>query len=218
MFDDIYTRDADDGRGKSCILPFFGFVRSSGSREYTQGVYVPDPNAWSGQSKMYKTHSKETEHFSRHLKPSGKEAELEKQFVDLCANKKHYQRKAYGLDGSFITVNPWRMPHIPTSVEEYYIYRPLRLHRLTPKLALLWLFSGPLFLILPWITFFIFLLRKIINGIERILAKIHPYSKMSPKEKEWWRQNYFRYMKRVYGRKAGAILQEYAILRGYDRI
>ncbi len=231
-FKNSYRHTLDrDGKGKkgpnSCILPFFGFDYGSDTDSYTQGVYISDPNERSGQRKVYGTHSLEVEVFSRKRTPEGKTLELEERFIHLASNSE----------------DPWKMPYIHTSLQKFYedvIVPP----SITSFGCVTGIILSVLWFIFYKFTFppmekmfgydmgcvmFVFVAPIVIclalsalGGIVDLIKKAakksaKKYYELTDEEKKEVQQKYFANMNERYGEKAGAILKEYAILKGYDR-
>ena len=233
MFHQSYRNTLDrDGKGKkgstSCILPFFGFRYGSDTDSYTQGVYISDSNEISGQRKVYGTHSLEVEVFSRSSAPTGRAKELEDKFISLA--------KARGYE------NPWNMPYIPTSLRDYYNNNERSSY--TAVGCFLSIVPIILWFVLYRFTFppvearfgyntgcvvFVFgipiaicvgtsLLGGIVDLIRKLVHKAPPkYCDLTSEQRAAAREKYFAHMVDRYGSDAGAVLKEYAILKGYDR-
>ena len=228
-FTQSYRNTLDrDGKGKkgekSCILPFFGFSYESDTSSYTQGVYVSDSDTLSGQRKVYRTHSLDVEVFSRNCTPEGRAKELEDRFIALAKKD-----------------DPWKMPYIPTSLREFYYDHMCTscatvgclvgivltvlwfiLYRFTfPPIEAMFgydtgcavfVFGAPITLCVGTLIF-----GAIVDFIRKLTHTAPPeYWALTVAEKAVAREKYFTYMTDRYGSEAGAVLKEYAILKGYD--
>ena len=211
------------------ILPFFGFERDKETNFRSRGVYVSDANALSGKSKVYRRESYEEDVLVRKVTPTGKAWDLEAKFIQLASP----------FDGK-------RLPYISTSVKDFYcaeqrhklgLFRPV-FKTIAKILIGIWLLSYsytfPLFkqqfgydvgcvLFVFAVPGLLFLIGWLIDMIRENLYDRHlnemkdGYSKLSGAQKEELRQQYFADMEKQYGKEAGAVLKEYAILKGYDR-
>ena len=229
-FNQSYRNTLDrDGKGKkgakSCILPFFGFSYGSDTTSYTQGVYISDPDTLSGQRKVYGTHSLDVEVFSRNHIPEGRAKELEDRFIALVKKD-----------------DPWKMPYIPTSLCEYYNDHERSSYAavgcivgivLTVLWFVLYSFTFPpieaMFGYDTGCVVFVFgapialcvgtlILGAIADLIRKLAHKAPPeYWELTAAEKASAKEKYFAHMADRYGSEAGAVLKEYAILKGYDQ-
>lgn len=223
-----FDRKYPDSSKWSFILPFFGFEREKETNYRSRGVYVSDANALSGKSKVYRSESYEEDVFVRKVNPTGRLCELEEKFIQYASP----------FDGKYL-------PFICTSLKDFYCFECVKTRAFRPVfktvskiLIVLWLLSysytfplfeqqfgrdvgsvlfvfavpGALFLI-GWL---IDMFRENIH--DRHLSEMrNGYSKLNGTQKEELRQQYFADMEKKYGTAAGAVLREYAILKGYDR-
>ena len=233
-FEQNYTRRLNRGSNsykgkKSSILPFFGFSYFTEDIPYTQTVWVEDRKSRTGKSSISRTEYDKEEGFERLHTPPEKMAELEDRFLAL-------------KNGT----NPLDMPYIPLSVKEYYEQSrfPGETEAGTgcvvgclPGILWLILYSHTYPLVIRWFgeaewnsALFVFgfpigfcLVSGLIGGIVQIFRRIKygkrpDYCDLPEEKKKKLREDYLAYMKKKYGEKAGAVLQEYAILKEYDHI
>lgn len=224
-FNNRYTRTLERSGGyhkgqKSTILPFFGFKYETSETPYTQTVWVSDSYSRTGRSAVSNTEYDKHEHFVRTETAS----DLERRFCALIDKPNR---------------DIWYTTYIPTSVQEYYENLCTAEKTGRKKGCLFAVVS--FFLVLVVVSGF---LKNVIDDdirgllligvptafglfgkfldiskekrVESYLNK-HPYHSLSAEAKERMRKSYFAYMTAVYGAEAGAILQEYAKLKGYDR-
>lgn len=225
-------RSNDSYKGeKACILPFFGFQYETSKSSYTQNVWINDSYSITGKRVVSGTEYDYHEHFFRKQSPKGKALELEDRFIN---SKKNTQS------------DPLKMPYIPLSLREYYAndvsfsgeYESgvgcgvgcigsviwLLLYTFTYPLVVRWfgeteytsmifVFGFPLGFCLISLAF-----ASIVQAIRRISHGKKPgYDELTDKEKENVRNKYFTTMENIYGKEAGAILQEYAKLKRFDQ-
>lgn len=227
-----------------CILPFFGFKTDTGYDSRTRGVYIHDSSARGGQRKVYGTESYEVSILYRKSMPTGKELELEDKFIELVSPK--YQKRAF-LDGYFnaLQTSPIEtslQEFYKTSIAIKHMRNPRLSFRWIPiVLTVIWfalynitfpmfeqMFGydvGAVLFVFP-VPVLIWLIYAIVKNIfetaydkkcrERRNAE-PAFNSLTKAKKEEVRQQYFAKMKRYYGPAAGAVLEEYAILKGYDR-
>lgn len=233
-FDNVYYReikkDSNNYKGaNSTILPFWGFTYDTYSDSYVHTINVRDSTTKSGWSKASGIEYKKGERFVR----KGSAGYEESRFTALV----HKNDK-----------DIWDTPYIPLSVREYYercITSPagwigaiggclgiiaavlwlLLCDVFTRQLLMSWMgdsewfdvvfvFVCPVAICLAiWIfTIILAIIARTITGSEKT------YVELSTEEKEIYREKYLASMVKKYGKKAGAILQEYAKLKGYDKI
>ena len=227
-----------------CILPFFGFKTDTGFESRTRGVYVRDSEARSGQRKVYGSESYEVSILYRKSMPSGKELELEDKFIQAVSSK--YQKRAF-LDGYFnaLQTSPIEtsLPKFyESSVGARIKLVPKFLRWIPIALTVVWLALynilfpifkqkfgydlGSVLFVFP-VPLLIWLIYAVVKNVledanyrsyQKQKNTQPAYNSLTREQKENVRQQYFAQMKRLYGPEAGAILEEYAILKGYDRI
>lgn len=213
----------------SFILPFFGFERDKETNYRSRGVYVTDTNSLSGKSKMYRREAYQEDIYVRHTVPTGRARELEDKFMRLTSS---YDKNQFA--------------YITTSLKSFYVSAHSKKYK-SPRLIFtiiaailsgIWLLSysytfpffkeqfgrdtgSVLFVFLvPGVLLLIgFLIDMLCGKMEdRRSKKIRQsYDRLTTSQKEAVRQQYFADMEKNYGKEAGAVLKEYAILKGYDR-
>ena len=245
-FRNTYTRTLPRTNGeylgeKSTILPFFGFHYEKGSKPYQQTVYIYDSNALSGKSPMTRTEYDHTESFYRVVEPSGKEKELEDRFCALLGNKDIFKTKyiptsfseyksekshssggvgcGFGCLLSVLLTVAWFVlfnvlfPHMERIVEARV---PLgnTFESVDEAASVIYILAMPLVFIL-----FSAIVTLIINITSRIIKKIKKAPQKTPEEIEKeLKESYFNSMIWGYSSEQAAILREYAILKGYDKL
>lgn len=237
-----FDRKYPDTSKWSFILPFFGFEREKETSFYSQGVYVSDANALSGKSKVYRSNAYDEYVYVRTNAPTGRARDLEDKFIRIVSSSdktflagidtslsdfyRHMlsSSKKFSSPPAFrwiftiiaaILIGIWFLP--------YYFTFPIFVQRFGYEMgSALFVFPvpGTLFLI-GWL---IDKMRKrpYDRAYDRAYKEyqneiLNGYSKLSSVQKEEVRQQYFANMEKWYGKEAGAVLKEYAILKGYDR-
>lgn len=238
-------RSGDSFNGdKPSILHFFGFHYTTDTSSYSQTVWISDSYSRTGQSAVTGRHEDQLEGYKRYGTPTGKAGELEDRFVRLAKNRGIYNSKDV-LGSEYL--DPSKMPVLPLSLREYYdkhVSAPgddefvmgclfgvlasalwLLVYFFVPPLSALifgspestntaLLYGGPIaFCLIGYI---------IGKARETKLRKQYgikvPYEHLTQSDKEAQRQAYFDYMSKQYNNEMGAVLKEYAILKGYDQI
>lgn len=213
----------------SFILPFFGFEREKETRFRSRGVYISDSDTLSGKRKVYGRESYDEDVFVRTKIPTGRERELEDEFIRIVSssNEKLFAGIETSLEGFYRNKQSCKLPSFRPIFKiiaailigvwflPYSYTFPLFKQRFgydTASVLFVFPVPGTLFLA-GW---FIDKLRS--RAYDRREDEIlKGYSKLSYAQKEEIRQQYFAEMEKWYGKKAGAVLKEYAILKGYDR-
>ena len=208
---------------KCTILPFFGFSyekKDGGHFEsYGGGVTITDKGGGTYEAKQNPTYrSWKSTHevvFSRACPPYGRLKELEDSFFEHIRTRDIFSTQ-----------------YIPLSVKEYVTRHQMTAPEnrgflgclpflvfccVAPILESRSHIDDSLLELLTPVGFAISLLLFFI--IKHITKKTQkPYESLSADEKKKVREEYLAYMIKKYGKEAGGILQEYAKLKGYDRI
>ena len=215
----------------SFILPFFGFERDKETNFRSRGVYVTDTNSLSGKSKMYRSEAYQEDIYVRHTVPTGKARELEDKFLRLMSSSppkgKYYSYVTTSLESFYKSLQREKVPRfrpvftiifailIGVWLSTYLYTFPIFEQRFGYDIgSVLFVFPVPAVLILTGLLID-HIRRRAHSRLEEKL--LNGFSKLSHAEKEAVRQQYFADMEKHYGKQAGAVLKEYAILKGYDR-
>lgn len=220
---------------ESTILPFFGYFHhidydthydKYGGEVYlsrqNNGDYVVkrDPVIYGSAQYRYNYES-----FERNIQPSGKALELENRIEELLDEK---ELKIW--DTKFIcrSAREYYRDHFSWGFAKFFRNFMLVLKILCPLLGVAGIVAfilfqqtgeSPISNFLPSIAF----ASSVILFIISFNLFIHdfdikkPYEKCKPKVRGMNVKAYFQSMRDAYGDEIGALLQEYAILQGYDK-
>ena len=209
---------------KDTIFPFFGFQHKYVDTSYDQYNRTSDTITISGNTATYKKgvgyYSKRNRYnrvYERVEDSTGKERELEDRFVALQREKNK---------GKYDTDILWSTKYVCPSLREYvnslggdisqFYFYPL-----IPLFYLGWIWTGTEdFLRNNWI--YVLLVALVYIGIIVFSAcksaqlRKKAFHQMPADKYQKFRKKYFKSMAKLYGEDCGKILEEYAVLKGYD--
>lgn len=225
---------------KSTILPFFGFTYQSDQNSHYKAYGGETTITYEGcgqyrvgqNQKIYLPDHSYYATFNRATSPIRNLEKLEDRFVNSIKSNSEFHKK--DVFGSY-KFDVFSTPYIPLSVSEYYarnggsedlgtergctfgclpfLLFVLSIPILQNFLNIEEMTLGPLFFTAFIISLLLFFIIKHVTEKNQ-----KPYETLSVEEKKAEQEKYFAYMIKKYGKEAGGILQEYAKLKGYDRI
>lgn len=216
------------------ILPFFGYSyrrQTTSSKRWHDGGYsITQTGSDTYEVKKNPNYSDSYYYdnaiFYRDFFPDSAHRALEDRIYKKLKNK--YVSKD---ENGYKEFDPFKTPYLGTSAKEYYEKNACT-NSLLDYLTCLVIIVGIIVIIISFLMSKFALLFGTLGICLLYLAvwvlvnesktkkylKSHPYSSLTPEEREDWRQKYLTSLAICIGdEELGALIKEYAVLRGYDR-